>query len=102
MIGESRADEIVANVLLPFVAAHAEATGDDRLRAKAKTRYDALRAAPSNGILRLASQQLFGAGSAAGKLVKSARRQQGLMQVFQDFCLNDKSEIGRASCRERV
>jgi hypothetical protein len=91
LIGESRAEEIVANIVLPFVAA----LDDDRLRAKAKARYDSLRAAPSNSILRLAGQQLFETPATASRLLKTTRQQQGLMQIFQDFCLNDKS-----ACRQ--
>jgi hypothetical protein len=95
LIGEARAAEIVANIVLPFLAAHAELRGDDKLHAKAVERYHALRGAASNSILRLASQQLFETGSAAGKFIRTTRQQQGLMQIFQDFCLNDKS-----ACRQ--
>jgi hypothetical protein len=91
LIGASRAQEIVTNVVLPFVAALAENQADDGLRAKAKARYDALRAGPSNAVTRLAGMQLFEAQSTARKIIKTARQQQGLMQIFQDFCLNDKS-----------
>jgi hypothetical protein len=91
LIGEARAEEIVTNIVLPFVAAYAQDTSDDKLLKRSQRRFAALRAAPSNSIVRLAGHQLFGAGSSAGKFVKTARRQQGLMQVFQDFCLNDKS-----------
>ena len=80
------AEEIVANIVLPFVAA----LGDDRLHEKAKARYDALRTTSTNSLVRLAGQQLFDS-AVAGKLAKTTRQQQGLMQVFQDFCLNDKS-----------
>jgi hypothetical protein len=86
LIGASRAEEIIANIVLPFVAA----LGDDRLHEKAKARYDALRTTSTNSLVRLAGQQLFDS-AVAGKLAKTTRQQQGLMQVFQDFCLNDKS-----------
>src|SRR5204863_5012253 len=59
LIGAARIQEIVANIVLPFVAA--VAGDDDALRAKAKSQYDALRAAPGNTLVRLASRQLFGA-----------------------------------------
>lgn len=98
LIGKNRADEIVANVVLPFVAA----LDDERLRAKAKARYDALRAAPSNSILRLAGQQLFETPAAASRSLKTARQQQGLMQIFQDFCLNDKSACKQCRFPELV
>ena len=87
LIGAARAEEIIANVVLPFVAA----LDDDRLSAAAKARYDALRRAPGNSVLRLAGQQLFETPRIAARLTRTTRQQQGLMQIFQDFCLNDKS-----------
>jgi hypothetical protein len=98
LIGKSRAQEIVANVVLPFVAA----LDDDRLRAKAKARYDALRPAPGNSLLRLAAQQLFETSAAAARSLKTARQQQGLMQIFQDFCIHDKSGCRQCQFPELV
>lgn len=91
LIGDARAQEIVANIVLPFVAAYAHGAGDERLHAKATGQYAALRAAAGNSVARLAGQQLFGQTSAARGFVKTTRQQQGLLQIFQDFCLNDKS-----------
>ena len=58
-IGASRTQEIVTNIVLPFVAAYAENTGDRKLYETAKARYARLPAAPSNSIVRLAGGQLF-------------------------------------------
>jgi hypothetical protein len=91
LIGEERAEEIVSNVVLPCLAAVAQAGNDDALYDKVKSRYNALRPVPNHSILKMAAQQLLGSSNAAGKIIKSARQQQGLIQVFQDFCLNDKS-----------
>jgi hypothetical protein len=91
MIGTSRAREIISNIVLPFVAAYAENDGDRKLYEIAKVRYAQLPAAPSNSIIRLASCQLFEQPSSARRCIKTTRQQQGLMQIFQDFCLNDKS-----------
>jgi hypothetical protein len=95
LIGESRAGEIVTNIVLPFVVAYAESDGDHKLYETAKAQFAGLPAAPSNSILRLASCQLFERPSSACRYVKTTRQQQGLMQIFQDFCLNDKS-----ACRQ--
>lgn len=95
LIGVSRAQEIVANIVLPFVAAYAETNGDRKLCETAKAQYARLPAAPSNSIVRLASGQLFEQSSAARRYIKTTRQQQGLMQIFHDFCVNDKS-----ACRQ--
>ncbi|MCG3150414.1 MAG: hypothetical protein PCFJNLEI_03900 [Verrucomicrobiae bacterium] len=86
LIGATRAAEIVANIVLPFVAAH-----EPRLASQVKDRYAALRPASDNAIVRLAGEQLFAKAAVANRHVKTTRQQQGLIQIFQDFCLNDKS-----------
>jgi len=95
LIGASRAQEIVANIVLPFVAAYAENNGDSSLVEAARTQYAHLPPAPSNSVIRLASGQMFEESSVARRFIKTARQQQGLMQIFQDFCVNDKS-----ACRQ--
>lgn len=97
LIGAARTHEIVANVVLPFLAAQAEWAGDAGLRAQARAAYAALAAGPSNSLLRLAGEQLFDTAGAAQRLVKTNRQQQGLIQVFQDFCVHDKSDC--VDCR---
>jgi hypothetical protein len=91
LIGAARAGEIVANIVLPFVAACGETRGDVKLRQLAATRFAALRPSADHALIRLAGQQLFGHATATRRYLRTARQQQGLLQVFQDFCLNDKS-----------
>ncbi|MCX7887069.1 MAG: DUF2851 family protein, partial [Verrucomicrobiae bacterium] len=101
LLGPSRVRELVANVVLPFIAAHAELSGDAGLCAKAATQFATLPAAPGNSLMRLAAQQLFGTSKATG-LVKTSLQQQGLLQIFQDFCLQDKSACQRCLFPELV
>ena len=91
LIGTTRAQEIVANIVLPFVAAYAASRHDDRLQAQAKAQYDALLPAGDNSLARLATHQLFGTPRVMRRYVQTTRQQQGLLQILQDFCLNDKS-----------
>lgn len=91
LIGAARAEEIVTNVVLPFLAAYADESGDQRLQRLTAARYAATPSEASHSILRLATQQLFGNAAAAKPFLTSARRQQGIIQVFQDFCVHDKS-----------
>ncbi len=95
LIGAARAQEIVANIVLPFVAAYANIRQDDSLQALAKAHYDALRPTGDNSQARLATHQLFGTPRVMRRYVQTTRQQQGLLQILQDFCFNDKSV-----CRE--
>jgi hypothetical protein len=91
LIGASRAREIMTNIVLPFVAAYAEHNGDAKLYEAVKACYSRLPAAPSNSVVRLAASQLFENSPLTRRSIKTARQQQGLMQIFHDFCVNDKS-----------
>ena len=91
LIGPTRAAEIITNVVLPFVAAQAADRGDQSLHQRVAARYATAAAEASNGVLRLAATQLFGSAAATKPYLTSARRQEGIMQIFQDFCLHDKS-----------
>jgi hypothetical protein len=91
LIGGTRANEVRVNVLLPFRFAVANADGDEKGRRDALDEFRNCSALDTNHVLRLASHQLLSGNHDRKQLLKTACRQQGLHQVFQDFCLNDKS-----------
>ncbi|MBM3858977.1 MAG: DUF2851 family protein [Verrucomicrobia bacterium] len=91
LIGTLRAQQIVSNVVLPFLAACAEINSDPRLLEQVRARYTALPAGEPNTLLRLAGQQFFASDKEARTHLDTERRQQGMMQILLDFCVNDKS-----------
>lgn len=91
LIGELRAQQILSNVLLPFAAALAEIHDDPHLLKQARERYAALPKGEMNSLLRLAAQQFFATDAEARRHLDTERRQQGMMQILLDFCVNDKS-----------
>jgi hypothetical protein len=91
LIGAARAQQILTNVILPFAAAYAAANNDERLAAKALDQYSALPAGELNGLLKLAGQQFFETATETRRYLKTERRQQGILQMLLDFCVNDKS-----------
>jgi hypothetical protein len=97
LIGPPRARDIVANVVLPFVAARAEWSGDPdaRVGVKAADLFAKLPKLSGNTAVQEASHRLFGTLGGLPRGIQSARQQQGLLQIFKDFCLNDKS-----NCRD--
>jgi hypothetical protein len=89
LIGESRARAIALNVFVPFLAA---ARPSEALR---RERLDRLPAEEGSGIVRQTALSLFGPDHSTA-LYRGGLRRQGLVQIFHDFCLNDRSRC--ASC----
>ena len=95
LIGTARATEMLANVFFPLaIAAHPETW----------EAYEKLPAATTNRRVETAAVRLFGNGSAeAGRTwTKTAVHQQGLLQIYEDFCLQDDSDCERCTFPERV
>lgn len=81
LLGGTRIDAILNNVLIPLLAAQGIPPGRwlDRLPSEA-----------DNAIVRQTALSLFGP-DVPPSLCRDGLRQQGLIQIFHDFCLNDRS-----------
>jgi hypothetical protein len=84
LIGRQRAADMITNIAVPFWLAtgHPALSESDLLHA--------LPAGTSHAVLHQTAYRLFGRDHAP-RLYASALRRQGLIQIFQDFCLNDRS-----------
>jgi len=82
IIGKARLSALNINILLPYLAA----TGHN-IRSTAEN----LPPEQSNTIIRQTAHALFGRDHDPDLYSKSALRQQGLIQIFHDFCLTDRS-----------
>ncbi len=102
LLGVERTHEILTNVVYPFVLAQAQLQGDDDLAARAREGYTALGPHASNSLIRLAAKQLFDSGTEAQRFLRNNRQQQGLLQIFHDFCLNDKSACALCQFPEMI
>lgn len=90
LLGSSRANAIATNVATPLIAASGACS---EFEAKI---LDTLKPEPINSVVRLTAHTLFGPDHPPN-LYNSSVRRQGLMQIFYDFCLDDKS--GCSTCR---
>jgi hypothetical protein len=82
LLGKERAADIIVNVLLPFFYAGGTAAQGERALAI----YRDCRAPAENTLVKHMRQQL-GLGR---YLISNARRQQGLIHIYQTFCLEGK------------
>jgi hypothetical protein len=84
LVGTGRAASMVTNIAAPFLSATGapDAVGAALLRC--------LPAEPSHGTIRQMAHVLLGRDHNPA-LYRSGLRQQGLIQIFNDFCLNNRS-----------
>lgn len=90
LIGRSRAVSILVNVLLPYLAAR------DASPALVRHALEALPVEPLNALIKQTAFHLFGRDHAPS-LYQSTLARQGLLQIFHDFCLNDRSRCAACS-----
>ncbi len=93
LVGESRIAEILANVLLPFFLAEG---------AEVWAAYEKLPARLSNRRLETGVTRLFGGDSRRPHFTKTIAQQQGLLQIYEDFCLQDNSDCAQCPFPEQM
>jgi len=86
LIGGQRAAEIIINVLLPFTFAWSEATGQPDLGERAVCLYRQYPRLTPNAIERHMMAQL----GLRVKLVGSVQRQQGLIHLYKNYCIQGR------------
>jgi hypothetical protein len=86
LIGQSRADDILINVVLPVAFAHARQSRGEELRQAVMEVYADYPKLQDNKITRYVADRIFGDRKEYGSVVNSAVRQQGLIHLYKFFC----------------
>jgi hypothetical protein len=93
LIGDSRTAEIFANVLFPFWRSE-----DVDLWSE----YAKLPARLSNRRVETGATRLFGEDPRRKDFLKTVAHQQGLLQIYEDFCLQDNSDCAQCPFPEQM
>ncbi len=93
VIGESRVTEILANVILPFRQERGRDVWEE---------YQQLPARLSNRRLETGAARLFGDDPRRGNFLRTVAHQQGLIQIYEDFCLQDNSDCAHCPFPEQM
>jgi hypothetical protein len=94
LVGEGRINDILANVIYPLVIS----THPDRWKD-----YIKLPAPMVSRPVKIAALRLLGGHQQAGKtLIKKAACQQGLLQIYEDFCMRDSTGCAQCPFPEQV
>ncbi len=86
LVGASRVVEMLANVFFPLAVAQDETRWIG---------FKNLRAPLANQRVEVAAQRLFGDSPRSTAFLKSAALQQGLLQIYEDFCMRDATDCAR-------
>jgi Protein of unknown function (DUF2851) len=93
LVGESRVAEILANVLFPLWTC-------DNLDVWAE--YAKLTARLTNRRLETGATRLFGDDPRRSAFLKTVAHQQGILQIYEDFCLRDNSDCAHCPFPEQM
>ena len=101
LIGAARVADILANVLFPFWTAH-----DPEISSSPNTglwtEYLKLPAQLSNRRLETAATRLFANDSRREQFLRTVAHQQGLLQIYEDFCMQDNSDCAQCPFPEQM
>jgi hypothetical protein len=101
LIGDSRVADILANVLFPFWMAH-DAAASTPPSTRLWAEYAKLPAQLSNRRLETAATRLLGNDSRRKQFLKTVANQQGLLQIYEDFCMQDNSDCAQCPFPEQM
>jgi hypothetical protein len=101
LIGEARVADILANVLFPFWLAH-DLDPSGSFGKNIWTEYARLSAQLSNRRLETGATRLFGNDPRRKQFLKTVVNQQGLLQIYEDFCMQDNSDCAQCPFPEQM
>jgi hypothetical protein len=84
LVGESRAADMVVNILMPALLAYADTQGKTALHEKVEGVYAVYPKLSENKITKAMTDEVF--GPRKRNAVKGARRQQGLIHLYRLYC----------------
>jgi len=88
LVGESRITDLMLNVFLPNAVSAAP---------KFWSAYRDLPAADSNQRVKIATHRFFGSNEIGHQLGKRSMTQQGILQLYEDFCIACDADCGRCA-----
>ncbi|MEO8440365.1 MAG: DUF2851 family protein [Spartobacteria bacterium] len=93
LVGETRVTEMLANVVLPWRQLQERAAWSEFARLPARL---------TNRRLETGAARLFGDDPRRPRFLRTVAQQQGLLQIYEDFCLQDDSDCAQCPFPEQM
>ena len=90
LVGSGRAATIIVNVVIPVLLLYGRKKSHKQLEKLLANFYHWYPKLPSNNLLRFMEHRLFAEEPRLKRIVNSGRRQQGLLQIYQDWCFQEE------------
>ena len=87
LLGRERLTDLALNTYLPFLAVNAEVENDDDTLTLVRAAWERLPRGQENHLLRDAVRRFLSPPSRSREVLRTASQQQGMMDIFQNFCL---------------
>jgi hypothetical protein len=97
LIGKERTSHIFINVMIPILLVYARKHNNLKMEKILHLVYKKYKPLPATSVTEFMSNRILGQLKASGKIVNTARRQQGLYQIFKDFCENDNMSCNKCA-----
>lgn len=89
LIGKERSSVIFINIVISVLLAYARKMNDMVLEERLFKAYKLHSKLSPNNVTRFMNYRILGKDTQKRNVVNTARRQQGLLQIFKDFCESD-------------
>ncbi|MGR3178821.1 MAG: DUF2851 family protein [Candidatus Anammoxibacter sp.] len=89
LIGKERTSDILINIIIPILLIDARKSDNINLEKMLHLVFKMYPRLSANNITKFMTTRIFGDEREANKIIHNVRRQQGLHQIFKDFCDSD-------------
>lgn len=97
LLGKERVSHIFINVVLPLLLLYARRHNKRKMEKILHLIYRNYSPLPGTSVTKFMCNRIFGQTNVAKRLINSVRRQQGLYQLFKDFCENDNISCNKCA-----
>ncbi|GAN32350.1 MAG: DUF2851 family protein [Candidatus Brocadia sp. AMX2] len=97
LLGKERASNIFINVIIPILLIYARKHSNTKIEKVLHLTYRNYTPLPDTSVTKFMGNRIFGQPNVSKKIINSVRRQQGLYQIFKDFCENDNMSCNKCA-----
>ncbi len=97
LLGKERTSNILINVIIPILLMYVRRHNNQNMEKILHLVYRNYVPLPDTSVTNFMCNRIFGQPDVSKRIINSVRRQQGLYQIFKDFCENDNISCNKCA-----